>query len=100
MKSMPSYAQEFLENYGVRFDDVCLTDVEKDMTSSDVLAVRSRATSIRFITASGMMIKHQIVQPLIFRMDSDAVAAKTLGTTHSADVRLYTCFGDSMLFKI
>lgn len=70
------------------------------MMSSTFLAANSRATNIHSITVGKMMIKDKFMLPLIQKLSKDALAAKTLGTMHLDDQKLYSFSENDILLMI
>lgn len=65
MQSVLSYAPVFIEDYGLRFVNVCTRDIVEDTISLHFLAETSRATRIRYIRAGRMMNKHQDISSFL-----------------------------------
>lgn len=92
MQRVLSCARAFEGDYGVRFVDVGITPIVKNMTSAYFSAANSEATHIRFITVGKMIIKRQAVLLLPKKLGRGVSAAKALSITYCDDSGLYISY--------
>lgn len=77
-----------------------LSDILKDIASSNFLPAYSKAIHIRYVTVAKMLLKSQGVLLLSGKLEKDALVANTFGITHLDDSRLYTSSEEDILFMI
>lgn len=100
MQRLLSYAQAFEEAHCARFVDVRTLDIVENMIISEFLAANLRASYVRYVTVSKMMMHPGVVVPLLVKLGGSALAAKTLGIVHLGDRVLYISHEDDALLII
>lgn len=90
MQSQLSYKQALEIGRGVRFIDVRIIDIVKDMIFSNLLTNHSWTAYVRYITVSIMIMKHQDLLARLVKLRRKALSARTLGITELDDISLYT----------
>lgn len=92
MHSFLDYAQDLKEDYGARFFDVRIPNIFEEMKSSNFWAGSYRAIYIRYMTVSGVMIKHQGVLPSFEKVDKEAIEVMNVSIIPLAHCKLLSIF--------
>lgn len=66
------------KDHGVRFDDVCMMSIVKNIMSPNHLAANCEATYVRYMIDDNILIKHKGLLSLLANDGSDAPAASVL----------------------
>lgn len=99
-RKMANIAIAFEEGYGVRCVGERIRDIVENMISPSFLAVRSRATYIRYTSVGMTIVKNQTVRPILGKLERDARAVETLNITWFDNPSLYFFSENNSLLMI
>lgn len=100
IQSVLRYAQAFGKTCHTFRRRACNRHRGRDDESSDLLAINSKVSYIRYATAGKMMIKQQRLTSLLVKLRKDAPRAKTVFIMHRDDPSLYFSSEDDILLMI
>lgn len=89
IQSLQCWVRAFAEHYSADFVLVSITNIVKDIMSSNFMAPYSRVIYTRYNRPDMMMIKHHGLFPLLRSWKRTIHAANTLSITHLDDSSLY-----------
>lgn len=96
IQSLRRYVRASGEDDSACFVKVSITDIMKDMMSSNVFAGSSRTTHVRSNTIGKLMIKHRNVPSSLLNLGKEVPAATGHGITNHDDIQ--RCFSVETFF--
>lgn len=79
------YARAIKDDYTKNFVDVRIFNILEDIMSSNFFDANFRATYVRYVIVSMMVMKNQGVLPLLGTLEKDTLAAEIHGKPHIDD---------------